>query len=136
MFRKGSILWVIFWDGFFFLRKFNFGLIQKRAQFFESYCWKKSSIIWVQCKKRFNSFSQIQKGVQHFESFFVKKFYSLSRIDQKRVQFESCKKVIHMEERFNSSNIFEKKVQFFESYWKTRKVQFFASYWKKDFNSF
>ena len=152
--KKGSILWVFFvskkinsvrhvskglnslshfwrWGFFFFCEKIQFLTPTKKGSILWVIWLKKSSILWVQCKKRFNSFSQIQRCSTLWVIFREKK-YSLCRIDQKRVQFESCKKVIHMKERFNSLSILKKKkVQFFESYWKTRKVQFFASYWKK-----
>ena len=121
--RFNSLSHFLGWKFFvFFLRKFNFGLKQKKAQFFESYCWKKKFNSLSPMQKKLNSFSQIQKGVQHFVSIFVKKIYSLSRIDQKS-NSSHVKKEIHMEERFNSLSIL-KKVQL---YWKTRKVQFFAT---------
>ena len=83
--QKGSILWVIFWDGIIFKKfKKKFGLNQKKkAQFFESNGWKKSSILWVQCKKGstlsvkfkkvFNTLSHFLWKILLFESNWSKK---------------------------------------------------------------
>ena len=136
MFRKGSILWVIFVDGdssFFFERKFNCGLIQKRSQFFESNGWKKVQFFESSAKK-VQLFQSNSKRCSTLWVIFCEKFCSLSRIDQRRVQFESCQKVIHTEERFNSLSILKK----FNSLSHIGKQERFNSsrhIEKKDFNS-
>ena len=122
MFRKGSILWVVFL----------------------SYIYEKSSIVWIVFSKQssilsinlkkvqFNSLSQVQKKESsskkkdsilcvilekqgHFfgswkkvgSTLWVNLKKSLRHIG--KIQFfESCKKVAHMKERFNSLRHFEK----------------------------
>ena len=64
---------------------------------FESCSQKRGSTLRVIFKKRFNSLS----------FFFLKKS---SGQNEKKVQFfESCKKEVHMKERFNSLSILRKK---------------------------
>ena len=106
--KKGSILWVFFVSKIqfcescfekvqFFGSFFGMGFLllffffwdhsnwthTKRAQFFESYGWKKSSILWVQCKKGstlsvkfkkvFNTLSHFLWKILLFESYWSTK---------------------------------------------------------------
>ena len=93
-FKKGSILWV-----FFLKKRFNslkhifqkgdnsLSHVEKRWQFCDSYLKEEETILWDIFKKVFNPLIHIQ----FFEFFFLKKnlshiqkkFYSLSRIQQK-----------------------------------------------------
>ena len=106
MFEKSSILWVI--------------LFKKKVQFFES-CSKRFNSLshsFPKKKKRFNSLSHnFLKGVQFFDLFLKSHIQKMGSIlwvvfsKKKKVQFfESCKKVVHMKERFNSLSHIEKRL--------------------------
>ena len=127
--QKGSILWVIFWDGIIFKKlKKNLDSTKKKAQFFESNGWKKSSILWVQCKKGSTLSVKFKKVFNTLSHFLWKNSTLWVVLIKKRVQFESCKKVIQFQflehfEKINSLSHIGKQERF------KRHIE------KKDFNS-
>ena len=138
---------------FFFKKKIQFGTHTKKGSILWVKWLKKSSILWVQCKKSSTlsvKFKKVFNTLSHF-LWKILLFLDSTRLDgsawhvnaswdnwltihQKRVQFESCKKVIHTEERFNSLSILKK----FNSLSHIGKQERFNSsrhIEKKDFNS-
>ena len=98
--KRGSILWVI--------KRVSHLWVIEWVQFFESYFWKRCSILWAFFPK-----------VQSFESLLKKKtkgFNSLSHFSRQD----------HVQK--NGFN-------FYESCWKKKSVQFCELYSKKGFNS-
>ena len=155
-FLEGSILRVIINKAFNSLRHIQRKWIQFSASHSKKKGFnslrriqrKKGSILCVTFKIRVqfcasfwrNKVISLSHGKKWVQLFWVNLKKSLRHIEKNQF-FESCKKIAHMKERFNSLRHFEKNkgFQFFESKRKKTKLHLFESYWKevhnKRFNS-